>query len=147
MFSRSLFDLSKRIFLQRTMSSFESPYRSNILENQVAIVTGGSSGIGKGAVDRFAEFGAKVVVADVNPPQDALPEGATFQKCDVTKWDKIKQLFEKTRELHGKIDIVCANAGINDPENILKDDDLEPNWAVLDINLKGVLMSTSESLT
>ena len=83
-----------------------------------------------------------MVVADINPPQDALREGTTFQKCDVTKWDEIKQLFQKTRELHEKIDIVCANAGINDPENLLKNDDLEPNWAVLDINLKGVLMST-----
>jgi NADP-dependent 3-hydroxy acid dehydrogenase YdfG len=43
--------------------------------------------------------------------------------------------------MHGKIDIVCANAGINDRVNFLGDDEDEPNWDVLDVNLKGVMMS------
>jgi 3-oxoacyl-[acyl-carrier protein] reductase len=70
-----------------------------------------------------------------------LPSGAIFQKCDVRSWKEIKTLFEKARDAFGSVDIVCANAGINDKENLLKDDDEEPSWDVLDVNLKGVMMS------
>jgi NAD(P)-dependent dehydrogenase (short-subunit alcohol dehydrogenase family) len=106
---------------------------------------GGSSGIGRGAIDLLCEYGAKAVCADISPPAEPLPSGAVFRKCDVSKWDDIKQLFRETRDLHGRIDIVCANAGINDKENLLKHDENEPNWDILEINLKGVLMSMSLS--
>ena len=61
MFSRSLFDLSKKILLQRMMSS-ESPYKSNILENQVALVTGGSSGIGLEICRQLGKHGCSVAM-------------------------------------------------------------------------------------
>jgi NAD(P)-dependent dehydrogenase (short-subunit alcohol dehydrogenase family) len=80
------------------------------------------------------------VVADVNPSQ-SLPEGATFQKCNVKVWSEIVNLFRETRKLHGSVDIVCANAGIADREDLLEDDEEEPVWDVLDVNLKGVMMS------
>jgi NAD(P)-dependent dehydrogenase (short-subunit alcohol dehydrogenase family) len=80
------------------------------------------------------------VAADVNPSQ-ALPEGATFQKCNVKVWSEIVNLFRETRKLHGSVDIVCANAGIADKEDLLEDDEEEPAWDVLDVNLKGVMMS------
>jgi len=51
-------------------------------------------------------------------------------------------MFEEARRLHGHIDIVCANAGINDREDILRDDLEEPKWDVTEVNLKGVLKST-----
>jgi 3-oxoacyl-[acyl-carrier protein] reductase len=104
---------------------------------------GGSSGIGRGTVEYLSSYGANVVSADVNLPLDPLPSGAAFYKCDVTIWTDIVQLFEATRERYGKIDIVCANAGIADKEDLLKDDKEEPRWDVLDVNLKGVMMSRS----
>src|SRR5271156_2678195 len=115
------------------------------LKGKVAIVTGGSSGIGRGTVDLFASYGVKVVSVDVNESRDPLPEGATFQKCNVAVWSDIVKTFREVRKLHGHIDIVCANAGISDKENLLKDDEEEPRWEVLDVNLKGVMMSTTES--
>lgn len=70
-----------------------------------------------------------------------MPEGATFHRCNVKNWSEIVTLFRETRKMHGKIDIVCANAGMNDRVNFLGDNEDEPNWDVLDVNLKGVMMS------
>jgi len=52
-------------------------------------------------------------------------------------------MFNEARKLHGHVDIVCANAGINDREDVLRDDLEEPKWDVLEVNLKGVLKSNS----
>lgn len=49
--------------------------------------------------------------------------------------------------MHGKIDIVCANAGINDRVNFLADNEDEPIWDVLDVDLKGVMMSTPPTVS
>jgi peroxisomal 2,4-dienoyl-CoA reductase len=62
MFSRSLFDLSKKILVQRAMSSSESPYKSNILAKQVALVTGGASGIGLEICRQLGKHGCSVVM-------------------------------------------------------------------------------------
>jgi NAD(P)-dependent dehydrogenase (short-subunit alcohol dehydrogenase family) len=75
-----------------------------------------------------------------------LPEGTTFQQCNVKVWSDIVKLFRETRKLHGSIDVVCANAGIADRENLLGDNEEEPAWDVLDVNLKGVMMSISHRL-
>ena len=58
-------------------------------------------------------------------------------------WAEVVNLFDVARKLHGRVDIVCANAGINDREDILRDDLEEPKWDVLEVNLKGVFRSTS----
>lgn len=86
------------------------------------------------------------MAADVNDAplgRDPLPmpEGATFHRCNVKNWSEIVTLFQETRKMHGRIDIVCANAGINDRVNFLGDNEDEPNWDVLDVNLKGCMMS------
>lgn len=65
------------------------------LENKVAVVTGGASGIGEGTVRRFVEEGAKVVVADIQDgPGQALADElgadiACFHHCDVTLEDDV----------------------------------------------------------
>lgn len=61
MLSRSLVSLSNRIVLQRTMST-ESPFKTNILANQVALVTGGSSGIGLEICRQLGKHGCSVAM-------------------------------------------------------------------------------------
>jgi NAD(P)-dependent dehydrogenase (short-subunit alcohol dehydrogenase family) len=109
------------------------------------LTVGGSSGIGRGAVDLFCSLGVNVVSADIQPSSDPLPKGAIFQQCNVKNWEDIKWVFEEARKQFGSVDIVCANAGNNDKENLLKNDDKEPNWEILDVNLKGAMMSKCPS--
>jgi NAD(P)-dependent dehydrogenase (short-subunit alcohol dehydrogenase family) len=70
----------------------------------------------------------------------SLPEGVSFQKCNVAVWLDVVKLFQETHRLHGKIDVVCPNAGVNDRSNLLRDDLEEPDFIVMDVNLKGVMM-------
>ena len=112
------------------------------LENKVAIVTGGSSGIGRAIAELFAKEGAKVVVADINSAEEVLKTirqnggRAEFIKTDVSDSSQVKRLVDETLRLFGAVDIVCNNAGIE----LLKllTDTGENEWdRVIDINLKG----------
>jgi len=82
------------------------------LEGKAAVVTGGASGIGLATVKRFAEAGAKVVIADITDASELAGDvGGMFVKTDVTNEDEVRALMEKTAEAHGRIDIVINNAG------------------------------------
>ncbi|CDP12607.1 unnamed protein product [Coffea canephora] len=89
------------------------------LQNKVAIVTGGASGLGEETARRFAEHGARaVVIADVQEgkgQQVAESIGlhcCTFIKCDVSDEEQVKSLVDSTVERHGQLDIMFSNAGI-----------------------------------
>lgn len=82
------------------------------LEGKIAVVTGAASGIGLATVKRFAEAGAKVVIADITESSDLAREiGGLFIKTDVTQEDQVKALMDTTAETYGRIDIVINNAG------------------------------------
>src|SRR5512135_2488795 len=92
-----------------------------MLENQVAIVTGGTKGIGKAICLLFAEQGAKVVAnfskdgeAAKNLKEEANSRGLSlgFYKADVTQVDQVKAMVEETSAQYGKIDILVNNAGL-----------------------------------
>jgi meso-butanediol dehydrogenase / (S,S)-butanediol dehydrogenase / diacetyl reductase len=80
-------------------------------KNKVAIVTGGSSGIGAAVVERFVSEGAKVVIADVNPP-DHISDSIIYQQTDVTCSDDVTAVVELAVERFGRLDILVNNAGI-----------------------------------
>ena len=83
------------------------------LEGQVAIVTGGASGIGLKTVERFIAAGAKVILADLNDASEtAARVGATFVQCNVTDESQVQVLMETTHKLHGRLDILVNNAGV-----------------------------------
>ena len=115
------------------------------LRDKVAIITGGSSGIGQATALLFAKEGAKIVIASRNPEEGSKTvdmikkEGgkAVFIKTDVSKELEVKNLVESTVKIFGKIDILYNNAGIELAKPVTETTEAE--WdSVLNINLKGV---------
>ena len=87
-------------------------------KNKVALVTGGSFGIGRATALAFARKGAKVVIADWEENQETmdlienLGGDAIFVKCDVSKKAEVKALIKKTIDTFGRLDFAFNNAGI-----------------------------------
>lgn len=93
--------------------------RTNVgrLENKVAVVTGGASGIGEGTVRRFVDEGARVVIADIqDAPGQALAnelgDVTRFHHTDVTNEDQVQAAVALAVAEFGAIDVMFNNAGI-----------------------------------
>lgn len=119
---------------------------------KVAIVTGGASGIGLAMSQHFASEGYDVAIFDVNAEagkkvvsqiaSEHTQAKVIFKLCDVSSWQNQAQNFKEVRNEFGRIDVVCANAGIsgsNSMGSIDKDEPVEPNLKILDVNLSGVV--------
>ena len=119
------------------------------LKEKVAIITGAANGIGLAAALRFAEEGAKVVLADFDEQVGAAQAkvlgdqgyDVLFQQVDVSKQESVETLVQKTIEHFGKIDILINNAGIT-RDAMLTKMTLEDFQRVLDVNLTGVFICT-----
>ncbi|KAL8132099.1 secoisolariciresinol dehydrogenase-like [Apium graveolens] len=117
------------------------------LEGKVALITGGSSGIGECTARIFVQHGAKVVIADI---QDELghtvveslgKSNSIYVHCDVTNEDHIKDAVDKTISTYGKLDIMFNNAGISDPNKPRILDNLKSDFErVIAINVTGVFL-------
>lgn len=120
------------------------------LNGQVAIITGGSRGIGRAAALALATEGAKVVInyASSSTAADAVVAEITQAggeaialQGDVSKADQVDTLFNKVTETWGKIDVLVNNAGITRDTLLIR---MKPeDWqAVIDLNLTGVFLCT-----
>ena len=123
-----------------------------IFENKVAIVTGGSFGIGKATAKAFANRGAKVVIADWVEDYSALKEieddggSVIFIKCDVSKTSDVTTLVNETIETFGRLDFAVNNAGI-EGSNASTHECTEENWdKTISINLKGVWLCMKQEI-
>lgn len=118
------------------------------LTDQVALVTGGSNGIGKGIVESLSQAGAKVLIADIdeeNGEKTAKEFNGHFYKLDVSKKDEVDKVVTAIYDEHKKIDILVSNTGIY--PNDLIEDMSEDDWdRVFDINVKGNFLITKPIL-
>ena len=117
------------------------------LEGQVAIVTGGARGIGKGICEVFCREGATVALWDVLDGTDTVNEitknggNIFYQKVDVTDQECVNEAVEKIIKDHGKIEILINNAGIIRDKSFLKMS--EDDWdSVINVNLKSLYVVT-----
>jgi len=119
------------------------------LENKIALITGGSSGIGRETAIAFAELGAKVVIASrgqkeseetVKLVQEAGSE-AIFVQTDVSQAQSVENLIYRAVGTYGPIDYAFNNAGIEGKRSSIIEQ-TESDWnEVIDINLKGTWLS------
>src|SRR5438093_2279123 len=96
----------------------------NELSGQVAIVTGGASGIGAASAALLEAAGATVVVADI---QEAKQDVGRFVQHDVTSEDSWRALLADVLKRDGRLDIMVNNAGISGGSGTIEDTTVE-NW-------------------
>jgi glucose 1-dehydrogenase len=117
------------------------------LRDKVALITGGTKGIGMGIAMEYIKEGAKVVVGGRNQEtgreaeKELLELGgdAKFFQCDVGDLDSLDRIIEQTVSHFGRLDIYVANAGINDPNKTYYLDITPEQYdKIMDINLRGM---------
>ena len=108
------------------------------LRDKRIFITGGASGIGLGTSQRCIEEGARVVVADLNPPpQSLLDAGAIYLKVDVTVREQVIDALERAEAAIGKLDGIIHNAGKPGNGKHITDSDEEVFDGVVNLNLYG----------
>ncbi len=126
------------------------------LADKVAIVTGAASGIGRAIARRFAEEGAKVMLADLRhdpreggrPTRDLILEAggeAAFVEADVSDWAAVDALVAATVERFGRLDVMVNNAAISTGQRLTETS--EEDWdRVMAVNLKGVFFGCKRAV-
>ncbi len=121
------------------------------LKDKTAIVTGGSSGIGRATALAFASHGAKVAIGDIQDGTDIVDEivnnggEAYFARTDVTKATEIQKLVQDVKARWGSLDIAFFNAGIGmaKPIDEVSEEEFD---LVFDVNVKGVFLGCKFAL-
>jgi NAD(P)-dependent dehydrogenase (short-subunit alcohol dehydrogenase family) len=124
------------------------------LENKVALITGGTSGIGEAVAELFAREGAKVAITGRNESRGhavtarILEAGgsAIFLRTDVRKAAECQRAVDETLRSFARLDILFNNAGVFFPQTALEC--TEEEWDLqIDINLKGTFLMSKCALT
>lgn len=119
---------------------------ANELAGKVAIVTGGTGGIGRASVELFVAEGAKVVIADVDAQAGEafaaqLGPSAVFRRTDVSSENEVRSLVDFAVSHFGGLQIMFSNAGISGAQYPrFLDDDLKDFSRVIGVNLFGVMV-------
>ena len=115
------------------------------LENRVAVVTGGTGGIGTAICARLLKEGARVIAADRDAPKSDLPEGIRYIALDVTSEDCVKAMAADIEAAEGQIDILVNAAGI-EIEKTIEETSLEEWNLIFAINVTGTFLVSKMAL-
>lgn len=115
------------------------------LAGRVAIVTGGASGLGRATVERFAEEGARVVIADVDAEAgkalaSELGPAVAFQPTDVADADEVQHAVDLAVEDLGGLHIMVNDAGIGGSHRPFLEDDFRDFGRTMAVNVLGVML-------
>ena len=120
------------------------------LKNKIALITGGTTGIGLATAKRFAAEGAEVIVTGHNPEtleaaRQDLNGSVKVVQSDAADERKVAQLFETIRRKHGRLDILFLNAGIARfaPLNEATLSDFDAMW---NVNVRGLWLALKHAL-
>lgn len=120
-------------------------------DNKIAMITGGSSGIGRGLALKLAKQGIDCVIFDIKSGDDVIKEiesigrKGIFKEINVTDYKTIISAVEEIEENFGNINILVNNAGINRDTLLMRMD--EEDWdSVIEVNLKGTFNCTKAVL-
>jgi NAD(P)-dependent dehydrogenase (short-subunit alcohol dehydrogenase family) len=120
------------------------------LEGKIAVITGGSSGIGLATAKRFVGEGAYVFIVGRRESEQAaaiqeIGHNVTGTQGDVSKLGDLDRLFDRIRRETGRLDIVFANAAITEyaPLGTITEETYD---SIFNINVKGVLFTVQRSL-
>ena len=113
------------------------------LNGKLAVITGGTDGIGLAVAKNYVASGAKVVISGRRDTGDSIAAGinASFQQCDVTDPDDVKAMFTAVEAEHGQIDILVANAGIAFDEHSIGEFSVEQMQQLMSVNFNGVFFA------
>lgn len=125
--------------------------------DKVVIITGGSSGIGKGCAEQFVNAGAKVVIccndedegASVAAALRATAQGtgdAGFIYCDVTRTDDLRNLIETSISRYGRLDCLINNAGWHPPHKPIDDFSVQEFRDLIELNLVSIFTASKFAL-
>jgi len=115
------------------------------LENRVALVTGGTGGIGTAICKRLAKEGAVVIAADRHAPNVELPDGIFFHDLDVTQENNVTKLMDSVEYNQGQIDILVNAAGI-EIEKTIEDTSLDDWNRIFAVNVTGTFLVSKYAL-
>ncbi|RVC51344.1 MAG: SDR family oxidoreductase [Mesorhizobium sp.] len=118
------------------------------LQDRVALIVGSARGIGKGIAQRFAEEGAKLVLADTDAgagQATASEFGAAFIRTDISQMAEAEAAVALALEQHGRLDILVQNAGIY-PWQLIENTSPEDWDRVMAVNLRGSFNATRAAL-
>ncbi|AZH24817.1 SDR family NAD(P)-dependent oxidoreductase [Haloplanus aerogenes] len=119
-----------------------------MLDGKTAIVTGGSTGIGKATAAEFAAEGAEVVIANrtAETGQAAADDiGCEFVETDVSEYEQVEALVESTVDTYGGLDVMVNNAGVGS-ETSITEMSLDEWQQVVRIDLDGVMHGMKAAL-
>jgi NAD(P)-dependent dehydrogenase (short-subunit alcohol dehydrogenase family) len=125
---------------------------SGRIQDKVAVVTGGCSGIGLATVRRFVAEGAKVVIGDIADEAgkalvEELGDVVTYVHVDVTSKEEVDALFRTAKDTYGSVDIAFNNAGISPPDDdSILTTELEAWRKVQEVNLTSVYLCCKAAL-